>query len=105
MSKKLFVGSLPFSLTNSQLNEIFEKFGKVISADIITDRYSGQSKGFGFVEMEKEEEANEAIKKLHNSEVDGRKIIVNEAKPREERPKFDNRNSGGGHRRSRGKRY
>lgn len=108
MSKRLFVGGLPFSLTSAQLNEMFSKFGKVLSSDVITDRYTGQNKGFGFVEMDKEEEADEAIKKLNNSEVDGRKIVVNEAKPREQRPSYDgynNRNSGGGHRSSRGRRY
>ncbi len=105
MSKRLYVGNLPYGVTSDQLNEMFSKFGKVTSADVITDKYTGQSKGFAFVEMEKEKEGDDAIKKLHDSEVDGRKIIVNEAKPREERPRYDNRNSGGGHRRSRGKRF
>lgn len=105
MSKRLYVGNLSFNITSTQLNEMFTKFGKVISADVITDKYSGQSKGFGFVEMEKEKEADEAIKNLHDSEEDGRKMIVNEARPREERPRYDNRNSGGSHRPSRGNRY
>jgi RNA recognition motif-containing protein len=105
MSKKLYVGNLPYDVTSDQLNEMFSKFGKVNLVDVITDKYTNQSKGFGFVEMEKEKEAGDAIKKLHDSEVDGRKIIVNEARPREERPRYDNRNSNGGYRRSRGKRY
>ncbi len=99
MSKRLFVGGLPFSVTSSTLEEMFSKFGKIVSCDVITDRYSGQSKGFGFVEMEVDAEADEAIKKLNETEMDGRKIAVNVARPREERPKFDNRGGGGGFRR------
>ena len=91
MSKRLFVGGLPYSLTSSQMEEMFSKFGTVVSATVITDRDTGQSKGFGFVEMEKDEEADEAIKKLNDTEQDGRRIAVNIAKPREERPRFDNR--------------
>ncbi len=103
MSKKLFVGGLPYTVTSSQLEEIFSKFGKIVSCDVITDRYSGQSKGFAFVEMEKDKEADEAIEKLNDTEMEGRKIAVNVARPREEKPRFDNR--GGGPRRdSRGPR-
>jgi len=91
MAKKLFIGSLPYSTTNSQLEEIFSKFGKVVSCDVVTDRYSGQSKGFAFVEMENDKEADEAINKLNGTELEGRKIVVNVARPREERPRFDNR--------------
>lgn len=105
MSKKLYVGNLLYSVTSAQLNEMFSKFGKVNSADVITDKYSGQSKGFAFVEMEKEKEANDAITKLHDSEMDDRNIVVNEARLREDRPRYDNRYSGGSHRWSRGKRY
>ena len=97
MSKRLFVGGLPYSIDSSQLEEMFSKLGKVVSADVITDRDSGQSKGFGFVEMENEKEADEAIEKLNDTELEGRKIAVNVARPREERPRFDNR--GGGPRR------
>jgi len=86
MAKKLFVGSLPYSTTNPQLEEIFSKFGKVVSCEIIADRFSGQSKGFAFVEMENDKEADEAISKLNGTELEGRKIIVNIARPR-----FDNR--------------
>ena len=99
MSKRLFVGGIPFSITSAQLEEMFSKFGKVVSCDVITDKYSGQSKGFGFVEMETEKEAEEAIKNLNDTEVEGRKIAVNVARPREERPRFDNRGGGGGPRR------
>ncbi len=94
MSKRLFVGGFPYSIASSQLEEMFSKIGKVVSADIITDRSTGQSKGFGFVEMENDKEADEAIEKLNNTEIEGRKITVNVAKPREERPGFGNRGGG-----------
>ena len=100
MSKRLFVGGLPYTVTSAQLEEIFSKIGKVSSCDVITDRYSGQSKGFGFVEMENDKDADEAIKSLTDTDLDGRKIVVNVAKPREERSSgFDNRGGGGGPRR------
>jgi RNA recognition motif-containing protein len=98
MSKRLFVGGLPFSIASPQLEEIFSKFGKVVSCDVITDRYSGQSKGFAFVEMENDKEADEAINKLNGTELEGRKIVVNVARPREERPRFDNRGRAPGRR-------
>lgn len=107
MSKKLFVGGLPYTVTSSQLEEMFSKLGKVTSCNVITDRYTGQSKGFGFVEMENDKEAEEAIKKLNETEIEGRKIAVNVARPREERPRFDNRggSSGRDNRGSRGGGY
>jgi len=85
MAKRLFVGSLPYSATSAQLEELFAQAGKVASVNLITDRFSGQSKGFAFVEMETEEEAKAAISKFNNFELDGRKIVVNEAKPQEDR--------------------
>ena len=97
MAKRLFVGGLSFSTTSSQLEDIFSKIGKVISCEVIKDRDTGQSKGFGFIEMENDKEADEAIEKLNDTELEGRKIIVNVARPREARPRFDNR--GGGPRR------
>jgi RNA recognition motif-containing protein len=97
MAKKLFVRGFPYSTTSSQLEDIFSKIGKVISCDIIKDRDTGQSKGFGFIEMENDKEADEAIEKLNDTELEGRKIAVNVARPREERPRFYNR--GGGSRR------
>jgi cold-inducible RNA-binding protein len=97
MAKKLFVGGLPHSTTSSQLEDIFSKIGKVISCDLIKDRDTGQSKGFGFIEMGNDKEADEAIEKLNDTMLEGRKIAVNVARPREERPRFDNR--GGGPRR------
>lgn len=90
MVKRLFVGSLSFSVTSSQLEELFSQVGKVESLNLITDKFSGQSKGFAFVEMSTEEESKEAIKKFNNFELDGRKIVVNEARPREDRNTKDN---------------
>ncbi|MCH8325064.1 MAG: RNA-binding protein [Bacteroidetes bacterium] len=83
MSKKLFVGSLPWGVNDQTLQETFEAHGKVLSAKVVTDRYTGRSRGFGFVEMENEDEANAAITALNNSELSGRNIIVSEAKPRD----------------------
>ena len=83
MSKKLFVGSLPWAVNDQKLQEAFEAHGKVVSAKVVTDRYTGRSRGFGFVEMETEDEANAAITALNNSELSGRNIIVSEAKPRD----------------------
>lgn len=88
MAKKLYVGKLPFSVTDKKLEEIFSEVGKVVSATVITDRDSGQSKGFGFVEMEKDKDAEAAIKKLNDTEIEGRRIVVSVARPREERPRF-----------------
>ncbi len=82
MSTKLFVGSLPWSVKDGRLQELFEVHGSVVSAKVITDRETGRSRGFGFVEMENSSDADSAIKALNNSELDGRNIVVNEAKPR-----------------------
>ena len=91
MAKNLFVAGLPYSVTDSELNDMFAQFGAVSSAKVITDRDTGQSKGFGFVEMQNDNEADEAISKLNDTEVGGRKLAVSLARPREERPKFENR--------------
>lgn len=85
MTNKLFIGSLSYSATDSQLEEHFSKSGKVLSAKVITDRYTGQGKGFGFVEMSTEEEAKKAMKELNDTTLDGRNIVVKEAKPQEDR--------------------
>ena len=82
MSTKLFVGSLPWSVNDQKLKETFEQHGTVISAKIITDRDTQRSRGFGFVEMENSTDASKAIKALNDSEIDGRNIVVNEAKSR-----------------------
>ena len=93
MGKKLYVGNLPFSATDASINEAFTAFGTVTSVKIITDRDSGRSKGFGFVEMSTDEEAQAAIAKLDGTPWEGRNLTVNEAKPMEPR---DNRGGGGG---------
>ncbi len=92
MAKRLFVGNLPYSATSAQLTELFSQAGKIASLNLITDRFSGQSKGFAFVEMATDEEANEAIKKFNGYEIDDRKMVVNEARPQENRQDRD-RNS------------
>ena len=81
MSKKLYVGNLPFSTTEDQLRELFGAHGTVTSASLIIDKMTGRSRGFGFVEMEDGNAADNAIASLHNADVDGRKIVVNEARP------------------------
>jgi len=84
MGTKLFVGSLAWGTTSEGLRAAFEKAGTVVDAVVISDRMSGRSKGFGFVEMATPEEAQAAITMWHEQELDGRKIMVNEARPKEE---------------------
>ncbi|MFA6098235.1 MAG: RNA-binding protein [Patescibacteria group bacterium] len=86
MAKKLFVGSLSYSVTDDQLRDFFSQAGTVESANVIIDRVSGRSKGFGFVEMSTDEEAKTAIDTLNGKDFEGRSIIVNEARPMKERP-------------------
>lgn len=81
MASKLFVGSLPFTVTSDQLREIFAKVGKVVEANVVMDKMSGRSRGFGFVEMATEEDAKKAIEALNETEVEGRKIFVSIARP------------------------
>jgi RNA recognition motif-containing protein len=85
MENKLFVGNLSWGLTDESLKEAFEQAGAVLSATIMTDRATGRSRGFGFVEMETAEEAQAAIEMWHGKELDGRPLNVNVARPREER--------------------
>ena len=92
MSNKLYVGNLSFDTTTQDLEQVFAEIGTVESTNIIEDRDTGRSRGFGFVEMSSEEEAQNAISQLDGKEVDGRELKVNEAKPRE------NRAAGGGSR-------
>ena len=96
MSTKLYVGSLPYSTTEQQLSELFSQYGSVQSAKVITDRYTGQSRGFGFVEMSTGEEAQKAIASLHGSEMGGRTLVVNEARPQEPRTGGGGRGGFGG---------
>ncbi len=79
----IYVGNIPYRLSEEDLKEIFQEYGTVESVKIITDRFSGRSKGFGFVEMPNEEEAKKAVEELNEAEVEGRSLRVNEAKPRE----------------------
>lgn len=85
MGRKLYVGNLSYDTTNDTLGQMFTAHGKVDSAEVIIDRMTGRSKGFGFVEMSTEQEAQAAIAALNGQEVDGRAIVVNEARPKEPR--------------------
>jgi len=91
MSTKLFVGNLSFNTTQDQLQDLFAAHGNVIEVDVIMDKFSGRPRGFGFVTMENKEAADAAVQALNGKEIDGRALTVNEARPREERPR-----SGGG---------
>ena len=84
-NKKLFVGSLPWSVDDAQLAQIFSQAGTVVSAQVVKDRDTGRSRGFAFVEMSTDEEAAAAVEKLNGLDVEGRKIVVNIARPREDR--------------------
>ena len=88
MATKLFVGSLAWATTDDSLKDFFSAAGTVASANVIVDRETNRSKGFGFVEMSSEEEAKKAIDELNGKELDGRPIVVNEARPRTERPSY-----------------
>ena len=84
---KLYVGNLPYSIRDAELESLFTPFGDVSSANVIIERDTNRSKGFGFVEMPKKEDAEKAIAELNGKEVNGRTLKVNEAKPREDRPR------------------
>jgi RNA recognition motif-containing protein len=90
MASKLFVGSLAWTTTDDSLKDFFSGVGTVVSATVIKDRETNRSKGFGFVEMSSDEEAKAAVEQLDGKELDGRPIVVNEARPREERPRNSN---------------
>jgi RNA recognition motif-containing protein len=96
MGSKLYVGNLSYNTTSSDLEQLCAQHGTVQSAEIIQDRDTGRSKGFGFVQMGSDAEAQAAIAALHGQEVDGRALTVNEAKPREERPRGGGGGGGGG---------
>lgn len=85
MQKKLYVGNLPYNTTDDDLREQFSSVGTVVSASVITDKFSGRSKGFGFVEMSADDEAQKAIEKFNGVDMGGRSITVNEARPPRER--------------------
>jgi cold-inducible RNA-binding protein len=96
MAKKLYVGGLPYSTTDAELKDAFAQAGSVVSAVIIIDKMSGRSKGFGFVEMSSDEEAQKAIDAFNGKDFGGRTLTVNEARPMEERPRRDFRGGGNG---------
>jgi len=96
MAKNIYVGNLAWSVTNDDLQELFSQFGKVLSAQVITDRETGRSRGFGFVEMENEEEAQKAIEALNGSTHEQRQLTVNIARDREERGSGGGGGGGGG---------
>ncbi len=85
----IFIGNLPYSVKESDLQGFFEEYGAITSAKIITDKFSGRSKGFGFVEMDDDEAAKKAVEELNGAELEGRNIVVNEANERKERPARD----------------
>jgi len=84
-NRKLFVGSLPWAIDDAGLAQLFAQAGNVVSAQVVKDRETGRSRGFGFVEMSTDEEAQNAVKNLNGTDVEGRKIVVNIARPREDR--------------------
>ena len=95
MSVKLYVGNLPFSISESDLTELFSASGQVDTAQIVTDRETGRSRGFGFVEMGDRDAATAAISQFNGHEVDGRALVVNEARPKESRGGFGGGGGGG----------
>jgi len=86
MATNLFIGNLPYSVDSKKLEELFVQAGTVVSAKVISDKYSGRSRGFGFVEMSTEDESKKAIEMFNGKDMEGRPLVVNEARPREERP-------------------
>src|SRR5882762_1377882 len=96
MSTKLFVGNLSFNTTQEQLQDLFAAHGNVVEVDVIMDKFSGRPRGFGFVTMESKEAADAAVQALNGKEIDGRALTVNEARPREERPRGGGGGYGGG---------
>ncbi|MFO7322198.1 MAG: RNA-binding protein [Chloroflexota bacterium] len=98
MTKRLYVGNLPYSATEAQIRQLFSQAGKITGVTLITDRETGRSKGFGFVEMSTDDEAQEAIRRFNGYSMNNRSLTVNEARPREERPRTGGYNSGDGRR-------
>ena len=96
MAKKLYVGGLPYETTEDSLNQHFSQAGTVESVNIISDKFSGRSKGFGFVEMGSDDEAAKAVEMFNDKEFEGRTLKVNEARPMEDRPRRDFNRGGGG---------
>ncbi len=95
---KMYVGNLPFSAGREEIEQIFSDYGPIEDIHVVTDRETNRPRGFAFVTIADEAKANEAINKLNGSEVEGRKIVINEARPREERPRSYSGGGGGGYR-------
>lgn len=95
MAKKIYVGNLSFSVTDDELMQAFASFGNVTSARVVMDRMTGRSKGFGFVEIEDDGAADEAVNKMNGQTIAGRPVRVSEAKPQEDRPRGPRRDGGG----------
>jgi cold-inducible RNA-binding protein len=98
MAKKIYVGNLSFNMSDEQLSQLFQPFGQVSSAQVVKDKFTGRSRGFGFVEMNNNEEADKAIAALNGKDVDGRALKVSEAQPREDRPRGGGYGGGEGRR-------
>jgi RNA recognition motif-containing protein len=96
MAKKLYVGNLPYSVTEGELRDMFSQVGEIADAAVVTDRYTGQSKGFAFVEMATDEGAQAAIQRFDGQDMGGRQLVVNEARPRDDRGGGGGRSYGGG---------
>src|SRR5437763_9331436 len=96
MNTKLFVGNLSFNVTQNQLQDLFAAHGNVIEADVILDKFSRRPRGFGFITMETKEAADAAVQALNGKSIDGRALTVNEARPREDRPRTGGGGGGGG---------
>jgi len=104
MNTKLFVGNLSFNTTQSQLQDLFAAHGNVVEADVIMDKFSGRPRGFAFVTMDSKEAADAAVQALNGKDIDGRALTVNEARPREDRPRTGGGGGGGGYGGDRGRR-
>ncbi len=96
MGNKLYVGNLPYSVRDNDLEQAFSQFGQVVSARVMMERDTGRSKGFGFVEMGSQEEANAAVEGMNGQALGGRNVVVNEARPMEARPRTGGFGGGGG---------
>jgi cold-inducible RNA-binding protein len=103
MAKKIYVGNLSFNTTDEQLTQMFQAYGQVSSATVVKDKFTGRSRGFGFVEMDSNEEADKAISELNGKSVEGRALKISEAQPREDKPRGGG--FGGGGRRGGGDRF
>jgi RNA recognition motif-containing protein len=94
----IYISNLSFNVEDSDLRQLFEEYGEVTSAKVITDKFTGRSRGFGFVEMSDNDASQKAISELNQAEYDGKVITVNEARPKEDRPRTNNSSRGGGFR-------